>query len=102
MRLQVLLERVAIRERLVAALADQRLFGGVQLLYMNAEIGLSTTGRRAHRALEDGLVTAVNQTMRFQRITLRKSRLAHFALVRFLCLRERKRVSRWNKRTAGH
>lgn len=85
-RLQVLLERVAIWKRLVAALANQRLLGGVQLLYMNTEIGLAAAGGRAHRAFEDRLVAAVDQTMRFQRVALGESRLAHFALVGFLCV----------------
>lgn len=48
---------VAIGELLVAALASDRNLAGVQLLNVNAQIGLSAASRRAHLALKNWLLS---------------------------------------------
>ena len=78
------LERVSVGEGLAAHLAVQRLVGRVQLLDVEAQVGLPAAGRRAELALEDGLVAGVDEAVRLQRVALREARVADVALVGLL------------------
>ena len=78
------LESVSVGEGLAAHLAVQRLVGRVQLLDVEAQVGLPAAGRRAELALEDGLVASVDEAVRLQRVALREPRVADVALVGLL------------------
>ena len=78
------LERVSVGEGLAAHLAVQRLVGRVQLLDVEAQVGLPAAGRRAELALEDGLVASVDEAVRLQRVALREPGVADVTLVGLL------------------
>ena len=83
-RISTHLESVSVGEGLAAHLAVQRLVGRVQLLDMEAQVGLPAAGRRAELALEDGLVASVDEAVRLQRVALCEPRVADVTLVGLL------------------
>ena len=103
-RLQVHLEVVPVGEALVAPFAGQQFVAGVQLLHVDAQVGLAAARRRTQLALhmdrtgvsvevstgqqrtylEDRLVAAVDQSVRLQRVALGEPGVTHVALVRLL------------------
>ena len=78
------LEGVSVGEGLAAHFAVQRLVGRVQLLDVEAQVGLPAAGRGAELALEDGLVAGMDEAVRLQRVALREPGVADVALVGLL------------------
>ena len=78
------LECVPIRKGLSAHLAVHRLLRCVQLLDVQAQVCLPATSCGAQLALEDRLVTSMDEAMGLQRVALRESGVTDVALVGFL------------------
>ena len=77
-------ERVAVRERLAALLAGERFLGRVQLLDVNAQVGLATAGGRTQLALEDRFIAKVLRSVRLQTVALSETQFTELARVRLL------------------
>jgi len=59
------LQCVPVRERLVAHFALHRLLAGVELLHMQAQVGLPTAGGGAQLALVYWLLSCMNRFVSF-------------------------------------
>ena len=77
-------ERVAVRERLAALLAGERFLGRVQLLDVNAQVGLATAGGRTQLALEDRFIAKVLRSVRLQTVALSETQFTKLARIRLL------------------